>query len=190
MTSISTSDFLSNICIRTAVTYTGTPYKNVSEDIAALQYLGVATVREGVPDPSSAAASSYDQMANAGIKFDFVIPGNGDVQLSADLADLDAFAKAHPGSIRAIENPNEVNFWPITYNGITNTFAAAAAVAKDLWNDTRADPLLKNIAIYAPTLGVDAGDESQLGNLSPYVTYGNAHVYGGQRHEPGPDGRR
>lgn len=177
MAIISTSSFLSNIGVRTAITYDGTPYTNFSSVLTALQYLGINTIRDGVPDPAGAAASGYNQLADAGIKFDCVIPGNGDVQLSIDLANLDTFAQAHPGAIRAIEAPNEVNIWPITYKGITDTFAAAVAVTKDLWAGTRSDPLLKNIAIYAPTLAVDTSGEALLGNLSPYVTYGNAHVY-------------
>ena len=123
-------------------------------------------------------------IAQAGVRFDFLIPGNGNVDLTTDVANLHAMAKAQPGSILAIEAPNEINGWPITYDGITDYRAAGAAVQKDLWAAVKADPLLTGSAVYALTLsdGLPSitDDETALGDLAAYVTDGNAHIYGAQ----------
>jgi hypothetical protein len=113
---IGADSFIGTVGIRTALTYDGTPYTNTQAVLSSLQYLGIGTVRDGTPDPAQSTIAAYNQLADAGIKFDFVIPGNGAVQLPSDVANLHAFAVSHPGSISAIEGPNEVNFWPITYN--------------------------------------------------------------------------
>jgi hypothetical protein len=169
--------FLDSLGVNTAISYANTPYTETANLLAALKYLGIRTVREGVPDRYGLAITSYARLAEAGVRFDFLINGNGLVSLSADLGNLRAFNKAHPGSIIAIEGPNEVNAWPITYKGVHDTYAAAAAVTRDLWRAVHKDPELRNIAIYAPTLAVDPVGEAALGDLSAYVTYGNAHVY-------------
>jgi hypothetical protein len=176
----SSAGFLSTIGIDTHLSYDTTPYAQTQNVITALQYLGIGTIRDGTPSQSDKTTlADYNMVANAGIRFNLLIHGDGAVQLPSEIANLHAFALAHPGAIAAIEGPNEVNFWPITYNGITDTYAAAAAVTKDLWTAVKADPLLAGAAVYAPTLGVDPAGEAKLGNLAPYVDYGNAHVYAG-----------
>jgi hypothetical protein len=99
------------------------------------------------------------------------------------MADLSAFEQEYPNSIAAIEGPNEINAWPITYDGITDTYVAGVQVTQDLWTAVQGNPSLAAVPVYALTLsygitGVAAAEE-QLGDLAPYVTYGNAHVYGG-----------
>jgi hypothetical protein len=54
-------------------------------------------------------------------------------------------------------------------------------VTRDLWTAVRSDPALEAVPVYALTLsngvpGVLAGAR-ELGDLTLYVTYGNAHVY-------------
>ena len=56
------------------------------------------------------------------------------------------------------------------------------AIQKDLWSAVKSDPLLRNVAIYGPTLS--DGSESiysdivALGNLSRYWRFCSAHIYG------------
>jgi hypothetical protein len=182
-TPMSVQTFIQSIGINSAINYTGTSYYNNPQSVlTALQYLGIDTLRDHTPYPNSSATwNSYGTLANAGVKFDFVIDGNGNVPLSTDLSNLDAFEKANPGSIAAIEGPNEINGWPITYNGITDTVAAGVQVMKDLWTDVKADPTLSSVPIYNLTLSDGfsniQADETGLGNLSGFVNYGSAHVY-------------
>ena len=92
-----------------------------------------------------------------------------------------AFARANPGALAAVEGPNEINDARITYAGITDTYSAGVHVTQDLWTAVQSNQALKGVPVYALTLsngipGVVAG-ATRLGDLSPFVTYGNAHVY-------------
>jgi hypothetical protein len=178
------SAFLQTLGINTHLSYPGTPYYGQPQSvITALQYLGINTIRDQPPaytsDPTTAAAN--DAVAAAGVQFDALLLSNGPVDITDTLATTATFEQTYPGSIAAIEGPNEVNGTPVTYEGITGTYAASIQVTQDLWAAVQADSSLNTIPVYALTLsngitGVRAG-EKQLGNLAPYVTYGNAHIY-------------
>ncbi|MBB3591263.1 Ca2+-binding RTX toxin-like protein [Rhizobium sp. BK529] len=79
---------------------------------------------------------------------------------------LHAFLDAHPGSIVGIEGPNEVNNWPVSYNGLSGE-AAALAYQKDLFNAVNADPLLKNI----PVLGFTGYTVASSNDYTTIHTY-------------------
>ena len=179
-----TSTFLQNLGINTHLGYGNTPYYGQSQNvISALRYLGINTIRDQPPgythDPTTADANAA--VAAAGVQFDALVVGNGAVDVTDTIAEVAAFEQAYPGSIAAIEGPNEINAWPITYEGTTDTYAAGVQVTQDLWTAVQSNPSLEAVPVYALTLsygitGVAAG-EQQLGDLAPYVTYGNAHIY-------------
>jgi hypothetical protein len=180
----SPSAFVQNLGINTHLGYPRTVYYGQSQNvISALQYLGINTIRDNPPgynhDPTTTAAT--DAVAAAGVQLDAVLVGNGPVDITDTIAETAAFEQAYPGSIAAIEGPNEINAWPITYDGVTDNYAAGVQVTQDLWTAVHNNPSLQTVPVYALTLsygitGVAAG-EQQLGDLSPYVTYGNAHMY-------------
>jgi hypothetical protein len=179
-----TSTFLQNLGINTHLGYGNTPYYGQPQNvISALRYLGINTIRDQPPgyshDPTT--TDTNDAVAAAGVQFDALVVGNGAVDVTDTIAGVAAFEQAYPGSIAAIEGPNEINAWPITYEGTTDTYAAGVQVTQDLWTAVQSNPALEAVPVYALTLsygitGVAAGEE-QLGDLAPYVTYGNAHVY-------------
>jgi hypothetical protein len=178
------STFLQNLGINTHLAYQGTAYYGQPQSvISALRYLGINTIRDQPPgythDPTTTAAN--DAVAAAGVQFDALLVGGGPVDITDTIAGMVAFQQAYPGSIAAIEGPNEINGWPITYEGLTDTYAAGVQVTQDLWTAVQSNPSLEPVPVYALTLsygitGVVAGEE-QLGDLAPYVTYGNAHIY-------------
>jgi hypothetical protein len=178
------SAFLQTLGINTHLSYPGTPYYGQPQSvITALQYLGIKTIRDQPPaytsDPTTAAANNA--VAAAGVQFDALLLSNGPVDITDTLSTTATFQQTYPGSIAAIEGPNEVNGTPVTYEGLTDTYAASIQVTQDLWAAVQANSSLNTIPVYALTLsngitGVRAA-EKQLGNLAPYVTYGNAHVY-------------
>jgi hypothetical protein len=178
------STFLQNLGINTHLAYQGTAYYGQPQSvISALQYLGINTIRDQPPgythDPTTTVANGA--VAAAGVQFDALLIGGGPVDITDTIAGLVAFQQAYPGSIAAIEGPNEINGWPITYEGLTDTYAAGVQVTQDLWTAVQSNPPLEAVPVYALTLsygitGVVAGEE-QLGDLAPYVTYGNAHIY-------------
>jgi hypothetical protein len=178
------SAFVQSLGINTHLSYTQTPYYGQPQNvITALQYLGITTVRDQPPgyttDPTSAA--SQDALAAAGVQFDALLIGNGPVDVTDTIASTVTFQQAYPSSIAAIEGPNEINAWPITYEDITGNYAAGAQVTQDLWTAVQSTQSLEAVPVYALTLsggitGVRSA-ETQLGDLAPYVTYGNAHIY-------------
>jgi hypothetical protein len=69
----------------------------------------------------------------------------------------------------------------VTCEGIPGTYASSVQVTQDLWAGVEGNSSLNTIPAYALTLsnGITGvrGAENQLGDLPPYVTYGNAHIY-------------
>ncbi|HYZ48487.1 MAG TPA: M10 family metallopeptidase C-terminal domain-containing protein, partial [Sphingomonas sp.] len=74
------------------------------------------------------------------------------------------------------EGPNEINNWPVTYQGLTGlnggvAFLNAAAAA------AKASPQLANLPIYglsgAPRVAATTGDASQFVNIHPYAQHGD-----------------
>jgi trimeric autotransporter adhesin len=179
--------FIQSIGINTHLAYQGTPYyANPQGVFSALQYLGINTVRDQSPlyntiDPTSRA--NAESLASYGVKFDVLMLGNGAVNVTGNLASITSFVQAHSGSVSSIELPNEINAWPISYGNVTNSVSAGVAVTKALSSAVKASSTLRSIPIYALTLSDGFSNattyERQFGNLSSYVSYGNAHIYGG-----------
>jgi hypothetical protein len=178
------SAFVQSLGVNTHLGYPNTPYYGQQQSvIAALHYLGINTVRDQSPTSTNNPIinASNNSLAAAGVKFDVLIPGNGYVNLTGDLAGIDSFQHGYPGVVAAIEGPNEINAWPISYQGIANTYNAGVQLTQDLWAAVQADSLLTGVPVYALTLSTGIPNvpfaEFKLGNLAPYVTYGNAHIY-------------
>jgi hypothetical protein len=173
------SAFVASLGVNTHLSYSGTPYYGAPQSVlTALQYLGVNTIRETSPvfEEDSTTIATDDTLAKAGVKFDALMLGNGVVNVTGTLASLTSFKASYPGSISAIENPNEINAWPVSYDGITNDASAGVKVTEALWSAVKGNP-----PVYAPTLSDGYSNvltmETQLGNLAPYVSYGNVHIY-------------
>jgi hypothetical protein len=183
---MSPTAFIQSIRVNTHLAYPGTAYfGNPQSVLTGLQYLGINTIRDQAPgyialDPTSQA--NIDTLASYGIQYDVLMLGNGSVNVTGNLASIASFMKLYPGSVVAIEGPNEINAWPITYTNVNNTVTAGIDVTKAVYADVKANSTLATVPIYALTLSGGFSnvttDARQLGNLSNYVTYGNAHVYG------------
>ena len=185
-TATTASAFLASIGVNTAMDYTDTTYANVTMVVQSLAYLGVSLVRDHIPATDAASLAPYLALAAAGIRFDFLFPG-GALNLTANMQALNTFAKDAPGAIAAVEGPNEVNLWPVSYNG-QGGLAGAAAEQKAIYAAVHADATLAGIPVYALTLGGgSASQERALGNLSAYADYGNAHVYPDSGAPPNPN---
>ena len=173
---LSASSFVQSIGVNVHMAYTWTPYANVAAVETELGYLGVDKVRD-VFWPAGLA--SFEQLAASGTKIDFILPvyQPSTVNLSQFTSLLDSFAQAHPGSISAIEGPNEVNIQPGTFDGGT-TPADQAALQAALYSAVNNDPNLRGIPVYALTIGSGSASAFQpYGDLSSYANYANAHSY-------------
>jgi len=95
-----------------------------------------------------------------------------------------AFVKAHPGSVSSIKGANEVNNWPITYNGSTG-LPAEASYQQAMFNAVNADPTIANIPVF--NLSIGSGSASAftgLGNMASAVDYGAPHAYMSNGNQP------
>lgn len=160
--------------------YYWTTYNNVALVKSALEYLGIDHVRDKLLDWPN-VQKNYQDLAAVGVSFDFVLPAVSGHPNTTNLPEfismVRAFVQDHPGSVTAIEGPNEVNIWPILYSGGT-TLADQAALQRALHAAVRQNSALKSIPIYNLTLAyTDAAQFAQLGNLSQAADYANSHAY-------------
>ncbi|KIF66130.1 hypothetical protein HY68_37375 [Streptomyces sp. AcH 505] len=177
---LSAQSFISSIGVNTHVGYAWGAYNNLALVEDDLKYLGVTSIRDGlttIPGAQPVLAG----LAAAGYKFDFVIsssvPAAGSAGLQQYLAALDAFEASHPGSIAALEGLNEANIQHFSFNG-SSSIAAAAEYQKLFYTSIKGDTHLTGVPVYNLTLGHnDPGAYSQLGDLSQYSDYANAHSY-------------
>ena len=104
------SNFTKTIGVNAHLNYTDGKYTNIDEVLTDLSYIGVSLVRTAslseAGDPLGQA--HYATAADAGIKFDLVVDGSN--PLANTLSLIDQFEAAHPGSIAAIEGPNEIDW--------------------------------------------------------------------------------
>jgi hypothetical protein len=147
----------------------GQPGYGPATIVSDMAYLGLSNVRShaiGSKTPAT-QATVYGQLAAFGLKFDWLTGG----ALPATLADLDAFLSAHPGSIPMIEGPNEVNNFPITFNGLAGN-AAAVAYQTSLYQALKADPLTASVPVLDFTGPAGLVGPSDGANGHPYPKAG------------------
>lgn len=149
-----------------------TVYENEGIVQASLAYLGINQIRDGM-NPASNAQAEYDQLAAAGIKSDFLVNNGTDLTTFQSL--LDAFAKANPGALSAIEGPNEVDNQAWSYNGLSGV-QGAVAFQKALYPAVKADPLLAKLPVYNFTI-VNTANYTAAGDMAPYADYADVHAY-------------
>jgi hypothetical protein len=173
-------DFVGTLGVNTHLEYTDGLYVNYQQVITDLNYLGINQVRDGTPNPSGGIPyqdyeTSIAAATAAGIKFDF-ITGPGEA-LSTTMSQIDAIAKAHPGSVLAVEGPNEINNFPVSYNGMSGD-PAAQAYQKALYAAVKSDPNLTGTSVYYYT-GYGMVDPTPLNPATTpgYADYDNQHPY-------------
>lgn len=131
--------------VNTHLPYTDGGYANATKVIESLNYLGLNNVRDWVINdkwyPGNEGQLSYPVAAQAGIKFVMNVISGSDVQHAVNL--MHNFEAKFPGSIVGIEGPNEVNNWPVNFNGLTGD-AGAIAFQTALFDAVNADSLLAN----------------------------------------------
>jgi hypothetical protein len=169
---IRTSDLVDQFGVVTHLAYTNGGYRELSSTTNALSYLGIDHVRDGAPNPAHDAYGQvhYAQAAAQGIHFTFVVEGG--IDPASIVTRIHAIEQATPGAVTAIEGPNEVNNWPITYQGQSGT-AAAQAYMRDLFNAVQADPLLRDITVTGFTDWPNHSSTSDASTIHPYPKEGD-----------------
>ena len=137
---------------------TSSAYGDVSKVIADLQYLGIDHVRDHALDPTL-NQGGYGSLAAAGIRFDLIISPGTDLSYTA------SFAAAHPGALTALEGPNEINLWPITFNGLTGNDAGVSYMSY-LAGAMQGYSAFNGVPLYTLTLAGQAlGTAAGVGNV-------------------------
>lgn len=183
-TAIRAADFLNSLGVNVHMGYTDGAYANAANVLADLNYIGVHQLRDAAPDPNGGIPYrnylvSLDALARAGNKFDFVVFAG--LPISESLAQIDRLATAYPGVVIAVEGPNEVNNWPISYAGRTGEIAALT-FQKDLYRAVKADARLAGVPVYYFT----GGGRVDLTQQAGLADFANAHPYPYRGQQPGP----
>jgi Ca2+-binding RTX toxin-like protein len=171
-TAVRASDLLDTFGVATHINFTDGVYAPIAKVLGALDYLGIDHVRDRAPNPSYARVGQLhlEQAADAGLKFTFHALAKEDPVTV--VRNLHSFLAANPGTISAIEGPNEVNNFPVSYKGLTGT-AAAQAYQKALFAAVNADPLLKDIPVLGFTDYPVHSSASDWNNTHPYPKKGD-----------------
>jgi hypothetical protein len=165
------SVFLASLGIGAPIHYTDGHYARIETVLADLDYLGIHQIRTGAWWHGMQGEWAYDRAARRGVRFDMVL-GATDA-LKPALAQIAQFAAAHPGSLVAIEGPNEINNFGARYHGMTGA-PAAVAFQDDLYAGVAADPVLRGTIVYSYTMNAGATSTSgyDFAAIHPYAVDG------------------
>jgi hypothetical protein len=163
-------DFVESIAVNLHLPYTDGGYMKGNEVAGALAYLGVRYVRDHAISPKMQPESlqNLDRLAASGIRFDMMINGG---TIATALGNLRDFETKHPGVLHAVEGPNEINNWPVSYAGKTGT-AGGAAFQEALYDAVKADPVLKHLPVYNYTNWPYSAGKADFANIHPYAKKG------------------
>ncbi len=161
---MSPQDLRERIGVNVHMSYRTTPYWRSDQVIGALQYLNLDHVRDmGVSQ--MATAPGYERLAAAGYRLDLILQGD-----LSPLAEIEALSRRHPGAVAALEGPNEINNFPVSYAGRTGRPAAVAFQAA-MARAVRSSAAISTTPIYMFT-GYPAGVLADVTNLHSYPRQG------------------
>ena len=169
-----------SVGVNTHIRYTDGAYRRIDDVIQALDYLNIGHIRDSAPRIDAGGGlplAKYIWLNKAGIRFNLII-GGGVYDPANAIVGLEKLEVARPGSIESIEGFNEVNNWPVTYQGDTSLEAALAAQTATV-RLLRTHPTLGHIPILDLT-GIDIPD-----TLGDRGDYHNTHVYAQNGAQPG-----
>jgi len=171
--------FLGTLGVNVQMSQGVAEYDSASTVISDLQYLGIWNLRDGY---NSYWQDNYVTVGAAGAKFDFV-SAVGDSHSPSDiqqfLSGVASVEQAAPGSVAAVEGPNEINNWPVTWTGGVTGLQAAVDFQQSLYSQAKADTALPGVSVYYFT-GYGAGSNAEGPNpatTSGLADYDNQHPY-------------
>ncbi|WP_265886584.1 carbohydrate-binding domain-containing protein [Roseomonas mucosa] len=116
----------------------------------------------------------FEVLANNDITFSLLTSGNNGASLSSQISAIAKLESLY-NAIDYVEGPNETDYFPISYNGLTG-FAATRAFQSALYPAVHGNSALSGTPVIQTSLG-DGNSYSQLGNLSSSADYSNIHSY-------------
>jgi hypothetical protein len=180
------SDFLDTLGVNTRIEYTDGGYANLGNIESDMSYLGIHQVRDGISNgwAGSAPLASYIAVAQTGVKFTICLDASSTATLQSNLSLVEQLNEAVPGSVIAVEGPNEINNQPVTYNGVGG-LQGALNLQKALYAMVHSSSALQGVAVDYFTgydnVGVATGPDpattpglADYDNQHPYPNNGNA----------------
>jgi hypothetical protein len=176
ITATSAAGFVASIGINASINYTDGKYANIQNVLADLKYTGVSLIRTAAYFTGMQGQSAYNLAASRGIRFDMLLYANATPQTS--VAQMAAFASAHPGALVSIEGPNEINNFSVSYKGLAGA-AAAVSFQNDLYADIRANAVLAGTTVYSYTMNAGATSTTgyDVATIHPYAVNGAAPLW-------------
>lgn len=172
MAFLDAESFVRSVGVNVHISWTKGPYTDTSKVIQGMDYLGLDNIRDYI---NLSSWPVYKQMAAAGLKFDLMLDPK--VGIDNYMGWASTLQQSFPGSVVALEGPNEVDKQSVTFNGLTG-YAGAIATQKALFARAEADPTLHDVPVYNLSLaGIDPPEYEAVGDLSAYADFGNIHSY-------------
>ncbi len=174
--SLPLSSFQDSLGVNLHIEYTDGKYADASAVLQDLQYLGIHTVRDLVPEPAlwlppGQGLAAMQMLAANGIKWDLLAEPNQ--PLSTSMQQLDALVQAQPGMVISVEGPNEINNEPVPpVPGETNE-QAAKDYQRQLYSAVHADSNLSGV----PVLYFTGGSPIDLSANPGLADFENTHPY-------------
>ncbi|MDI4664841.1 hypothetical protein K9U40_10945, partial [Xanthobacter autotrophicus] len=173
------ADFVNSLGVSTKSSNYIDAYKNASLVINCLDYLNITLVRDSY-SLYGQGKEVVDALAASGIRCDLVVAdyvvAGGEEGLDAYVAALKAFVAEHPGSLVAVEGPNEVNEATFSYNGLTSV-EAIEAFQRDLYTAIKSDPDLSSVVVYNVSVADNSSTYGMLTDMGAYSDAANVHPY-------------
>jgi len=173
-TAITADDFLGTLGVNTHISNAG-PYSNISMVEQDLEYLGVGIDRDTMGNGGE--ISVWQQVAQAtGVKFDFVMPQGSP---AADMAALALVPQmAADGILASIEGGDEEDDPSPQAAGNSLSWTAQFQQQVAAMGQQNGLPVI-NMSFGAGWTGANnwVGDYPDVGDLSAYANYANAHTY-------------
>lgn len=166
------AEFRDAVGVNIHVEYTDGGYRDLTQVIEALRYIGVDKVRDAAPNPGNQGQGGYLALAKAGVRFDLFVNGEA---IGAAIRRLAALVHDAPGSLLSVEGPNEVNnLGGLTFEDVRDPHIAAVAYQAALYRQVRAEPSLTGVPVVTFTDYPVRGGSSDLGNFHSYPKGGDA----------------
>lgn len=152
---------------------TGSAYHDWQKVRECLEYLRLTHLRTAAPQRNTLGWKLMGRAAEAGYRFTFTMRHNRG--FTDEIADLETFVRQYPGSIAAIEGPNEIDHSPVTFNGRTDLKTdartnpvAALGYQAALYQSVKSSPLLRSVPVLAFSDFVQGQQRADASNTHIY----------------------
>lgn len=169
----SMQSFRDSIGVATHLSYNDGRYADATSTLQALRYLGVRHIRDGIVTGSQSnelnAFASIRYLMAAGMRFTLILGSSQDI--SAAVVRIGNLAHDYPGSIDAVEGPNEVDNSPVPGTGSPGV--NALTFQRNLYQAVHRNHYLAGV----PVLYFTGGARQSLSRVSGLADLQNTHPY-------------